>query len=214
MVSLAMLLVFIYGHALLGKFFSFFRDSVTVEFSSPLESLGVKVRLSKIENRNLKSEICDQTLYPLSLQNWCFFVFVFFRARIRHNRIKRSVYKQASIPPQLAQNRNVILLTDFYSFSCNPAVPISSSPVQALSAKVGDTIELDCSVASQSNTEISWFKYGAPLQDITYRRTDGQSKSGKLLLDDLLLADSGNYTCSVNNTLGKINKTFALRVYG
>ncbi|CAH3123967.1 unnamed protein product, partial [Porites lobata] len=86
----------------------------------------------------------------------------------------------------------------------------SSLPVQSLSAKVGDTIELDCSVASQSNTEISWFKYGAPLRDITYRRTDGQSKSGKLLLDDLLLADSGNYTCSVNNTLGK---TFALRVY-
>ena len=108
----------------------------------------------------------------------------------------------------------MILLTDFYSFSCNPAVPISSLTVRSLSAKVGDTIELDCSVASQSNTEISWFKYGAPLRDITYRRTDGQSKSGKLLLDDLLLADSGNYTCSVNNTLGKINKTFALCVYG
>ncbi|KAM7449111.1 Fibroblast growth factorreceptor 3 [Porites harrisoni] len=100
-------------------------------------------------------------------------------------------------------------------FICGHAllVPISSLPVQSLSAKVGDTIELDCSVASQSNTEISWFKYGAPLRDITYRRTDGQSKSGKLLLDDLLLADSGNYTCSVNNTLGKINKTFALCVY-
>ena len=51
---------------------------MTVEFSSPLESLGVKVRLSKIENRNLKSEIWDQTLSPLPFQNWCFVVVVVF----------------------------------------------------------------------------------------------------------------------------------------
>ena len=82
------------------------------------------------------------------------------------------------------------------------------------SAKVGDNIELDCSSDGQPRPEIFWFKYNIPLLDITYRRLEDTIKFGKLVLSTILLADAGNYSCHVNNTLGAINRTFLLYVYG
>ena len=82
-------------------------------------------------------------------------------------------------------------------------------------AKVGDDVELDCLSDGNPDPDISWYKYNVPLLEITYRKLeDTFIKSGKLLLSDLLLADAGNYSCHVNNSLGLINRTFILRIYG
>lgn len=81
-------------------------------------------------------------------------------------------------------------------------------------AKVGDDVELDCLSDGNPHPDISWYKYNVPLLEITYRKLeDTFIKSGKLLLSDLLLADAGNYSCHVNNSLGLINRTFILRIY-
>ena len=82
-------------------------------------------------------------------------------------------------------------------------------------AKVGDDVELDCLSDGNPHPDISWYKYNVPLLEITYRKLeDTFIKSEKLLLSDLLLADAGNYSCHVNNSLGLINRTFILRIYG
>ncbi len=83
-----------------------------------------------------------------------------------------------------------------------------------ISAKVGDDIELDCSSGGQPHPEIFWYKYNVPLLDITYRRLEDTIMYGKLVLSNILLADAGNYSCHVNNTLGSISRTFLLYVYG
>ena len=103
-------------------------------------------------------------------------------------------------------------------FSLNPTVPhlirTSLNDVETLLAKVGDKVELDCSAVDDPSTRIFWYKYNNPLLDITYRRLDKRLKSKRLVLDNLLYADSGNYSCHLNNTLGSINRTFILHVYG
>lgn len=103
-------------------------------------------------------------------------------------------------------------------FSLNPTVPhlirTSLNDVETLLAKVGDKVELDCSAVGDSSTRIFWYKYNNPLLDITYRRLDKRLKSKRLVLDNLLYADSGKYSCHLNNTLGSINRTFILHVYG
>ena len=83
-----------------------------------------------------------------------------------------------------------------------------------ISAKVGDGVELDCSSDGTPHPDILWYKYSVPLLEITYGKLEETFKYRKLLLNDLLLADAGNYSCLVNNTLGSINRTFILRILG
>ena len=71
----------------------------------------------------------------------------------------------------------------------------SSPDVKTLLVKAGDKVELDCSAVGHPNTEIFWYKYNIPLLDITYRKLEDTLESRKLVLDNVLLADSGNYSC-------------------
>lgn len=103
-------------------------------------------------------------------------------------------------------------------FSFNVTVPqfiqASLPHVMVISAKVGEGIELYCSSDGHAHPEALWYKYNIPLLDITYRTLEGTLKFRKLVLNNLLLADAGNYSCWVNDTLGSINRTFIVYVYG
>lgn len=83
-----------------------------------------------------------------------------------------------------------------------------------ISAKVGDSIELDCSSDGHQYQEALWYKYNIPLLDITYGKLEGSLNFRKLVLNNLLLADTGNYSCWVKDTLGSSNRTFILYVFG
>ena len=103
----------------------------------------------------------------------------------------------------------------FASFFTVPKFIQASLPgVITISAKVGDSIELDCSSDGHPHHEALWYKYNIPLLDITYRKLESSLKFRKLVLNNLLLADAGNYSCSVNNTLSSSNRTFILYVFG
>ena len=114
----------------------------------------------------------------------------------------------------------ILLLTLLFVtfFSINITVP---QFIQALlphamiiSAKVRDSIELDYSSDGYPHSEALWYKYNIPLLDITYRKLEDTLNFRKLVLKYLLLADAGNYCCWVNGTMGSINRTFVLYVYG
>lgn len=92
----------------------------------------------------------------------------------------------------------------------------SSHDLRTLAVREGDKIELDCNHlnASHPQKEIVWYKYGIPLQDISYR-TFGTDvlKSSKLTFDNLLFADSGNYSCHLNNTMSSVHRIFMVQVH-
>ena len=118
------------------------------------------------------------------------------------------------IPPKI----NDFLLSTFSAtctfFTVPKFVQASLPRVIKISAKVGDNIELDCSSDGHPHPEALWYKYNIPLLDITYRKIEGSLKFRKLVLNNLLLADAGNYSCWVNGTLGSSSRTFILHVFG
>ena len=62
---------------------------------------------------------------------------------------------------------------------------------------------------------IRWTKYGQPLEEICYRAQDSQpSHTWELKLKELLLADAGNYSCTVANGNLTLTKSFMLFVRG
>ncbi|XP_044173464.1 uncharacterized protein LOC114961932 [Acropora millepora] len=88
---------------------------------------------------------------------------------------------------------------------------------QSFFVKEGGKVELDCRPAADSHLPagIIWYKYNIPVQDISYRSfTADVLNLSKIALDNLLVADSGNYSCSFNNTEMTFNRTFILRVFG
>ena len=88
---------------------------------------------------------------------------------------------------------------------------------QGFFVKEGGKVELDCCPAADSHPPagIIWYKYNIPVQDISYRSfTANVLNLSKIALDNLLVADSGNYSCSFNNIERTFNRTFILRVFG
>ena len=88
---------------------------------------------------------------------------------------------------------------------------------QSFFVKEGGKVELDCRSAADSHPPAGmiWYKYNIPVQDISYRSfTADVLNLSKIALDNLLVADSGNYSCSFNNTERTFNRTFILRVFG
>jgi len=105
------------------------------------------------------------------------------------------------------------LLGSAYGMAVPQFIQASLPHVMVISAKVGEGIELDCSSDGHAHPEALWYKYNIPLLDITYRTLEGTLKFRKLVLNNLLLADAGNYSCWVNDTLGSIYRTFIVYVY-
>ena len=66
---------------------------------------------------------------------------------------------------------------------------------------------------------IRWYKYGHPLEDITYRTVTTKPDPTTWILEfgNLLLADGGKYSCSVayhGNSSGSVDRVFTLDVRG
>ena len=84
----------------------------------------------------------------------------------------------------------------------------------------GGTAKFDCRVRdARVRPTVFWYKYGQPLEDITYRRIDIRPDPTTWILElsNVLLADAGTYSCSVryhSNTSKKLERTFDLHVQG
>ena len=123
---------------------------------------------------------------------------------------------ELNVPWNFTQKIRGFLLSTFSAtfFTVPKFIQASLPRVIKISAKVGDSIELDCSSDGHPHLEALWYKYNIPLLDITYRKLEGSLKFRKLVLNNLLLVDAGNYSCWVNGTLGSSNRTFILYVFG
>ncbi|XP_041377718.1 fibroblast growth factor receptor-like [Gigantopelta aegis] len=69
-----------------------------------------------------------------------------------------------------------------------------------------------CEVVANPRPKYKWYKNGEVLKirkSKKYRR-----RRHRLMIRDLTMSDSGNYTCDVYNKLGAVNRTFQLTVLG
>ena len=83
----------------------------------------------------------------------------------------------------------------------------------------GETVTLSCNVSSEPKTyvESKWYKGGLVVSEDppkTIIRYDINNGYYELMIKDLLITDSGNYTCYFNNTLipDDVNTTICLTV--
>lgn len=86
-------------------------------------------------------------------------------------------------------------------------------------ATQGSTIRLSCTTLNTPDSTIKWLKDGTPLftkpsdHTSTKYRTTVQNDISTLEISNATLGDSGQYTCTVQNPLGEISTTAAVKVY-
>ncbi|XP_048206406.1 basement membrane-specific heparan sulfate proteoglycan core protein isoform X2 [Perognathus longimembris pacificus] len=76
--------------------------------------------------------------------------------------------------------------------SVSPPIRIESSSSTVLE---GDTLDLNCVVAGQTQATITWFKRGGSLP------SRHQAHGSRLRLNQMSVADSGEYVCRANNNI-------------
>lgn len=74
----------------------------------------------------------------------------------------------------------------------------------------GNTLKLKCPATGYPQPNITWFKDGE--QQSNNKRLI--TNKWALKLEELIIPDSGNYTCLLCNHLGCINHTFEINVVG
>ncbi|XP_071109223.1 fibroblast growth factor receptor 3-like isoform X2 [Haliotis cracherodii] len=74
------------------------------------------------------------------------------------------------------------------------------------------TVVLKCQARANPRPRYRWYRSGNLLN--TKKSKKFRRRSYRLTINSLQMADSGQYTCTVYNTLGSLNRTFTLRVLG
>ena len=80
---------------------------------------------------------------------------------------------------------------------------------------VGNSVKLDCSADGYPRPTVTWYKDGARFLERTGGNRIYLSRWTLLLnMKDLVLTDTGKYTCNVSNPYGWINHTYYVDVHG
>ena len=80
---------------------------------------------------------------------------------------------------------------------------------------VGEKAEFDCMATGVPTPSVKWIKHNQAIELVSYRLFNKEERPvWKLQMQNLLLADSGNYTCLVSNGRSKITRSFVLAVKG
>lgn len=80
--------------------------------------------------------------------------------------------------------------------------------------KIGDKMTVLCVVESKLPLNFSWMKNGKKLYEDDILRFKTDEELSILIIDDVRIEDSGNYTCHAKNTLGADAFTAELTVEG
>ncbi len=72
---------------------------------------------------------------------------------------------------------------------------------QIVEASLGDRITLKCPTTGQPTPEITWFKFGVPV-DFMKRGNSLTNRESELVISSVKLADAGLYDCMASNSVG------------
>uniref|UniRef100_A0A224YMV3 Fibroblast growth factor receptor n=1 Tax=Rhipicephalus zambeziensis TaxID=60191 RepID=A0A224YMV3_9ACAR len=87
---------------------------------------------------------------------------------------------------------------------------MARSPPQLVVQPAGSNVVLPCVVKSNPPANITWLKNGQPPTRLLGKKVI--YKAHKLLLNDVMVSDAGNYTCTAINSLGNISYTYTVEV--
>lgn len=109
-----------------------------------------------------------------------------------------------------ASNPHGYAFRDFYLNVLALPPTITEAPEQMTLAVVTSRATLRCRVFGAPRPEVRWMKENQELTGGRYKVLD----SGDLQIDDLLVADQGEYTCYASNKFGDASASGALEVKG
>ena len=95
---------------------------------------------------------------------------------------------------------SIISDTDLNEYWCATPPIISKQPVLGINPRENTTAKLSCKVLSNRYTSYKWKKNGNELPN---------QKNSTLILNNIQLLDSGNYTCEITNHVGTVKSTIA-----
>ncbi|XP_002935598.3 myosin light chain kinase, smooth muscle [Xenopus tropicalis] len=94
------------------------------------------------------------------------------------------------------------------------AAPVFSTLLKDQVEVVGSTARFQCHIEGFPDPEVLWFHAGSPVQECRRLQIEYEDTgSCALIISDVLLTDSGVYTCRASNTQGEIESSAKLTVH-
>lgn len=104
------------------------------------------------------------------------------------------------------------LIAEYNVTILEPAYFVNTAKMQRFIVKpAGNMAQLKCRAGGNPTPNITWFKNG---EEPKRHFGDYRQNHWSFYLEDLVSADSGNYTCVVCNELACVNFTYVLGVVG
>uniref|UniRef100_A0A8C6LD64 Ig-like domain-containing protein n=1 Tax=Nothobranchius furzeri TaxID=105023 RepID=A0A8C6LD64_NOTFU len=96
---------------------------------------------------------------------------------------------------------------------CASVPPVFKQKINPVDINAGDQAKFVCETEEAPNVTFKWYKSGIEIRQIKYKIT---FKNGAASLEilDLLVADSGTYTCEVSNNAGSDSCSTIVAVKG
>lgn len=119
---------------------------------------------------------------------------------------------QASTLDNILHTRNASMVTDSMDEDTEKLEPPTFVKVkpQLVVYPAGASVELTCTVKSNPPANITWLKNGQPPTRLLGKKIS--YKKHKLSMDDVMVSDAGNYTCTAINSLGNISYSYTVEI--
>lgn len=122
---------------------------------------------------------------------------------------------QATTPEEIVQTRNASMVSSSRDIQQGVAQKLGPPTFLKLGHQLvvlpaGHDLSLPCVVKSNPPAKITWRKNGQPPTRLMGKKV--VFKRGKLVMNEVMVYDEGNYTCTATNSLGVINYTYTVEV--
>ena len=95
----------------------------------------------------------------------------------------------------------------------SPAAPYFTVEPEIVNAAEGETVEFQCEASGVPEPQIKWIHNGVPI-DQSHPNVRRKVGSNKIVIENLVKNDTGNYGCNATNSLGYVYKDVYVNVLG
>jgi len=157
-------------------------------------------------------QVQDSGIYTCKAVNGFGYVY----ANVTVTVLRKEDYNQLNLPSD--DNRSLIV-PNYMDYK--PMLPpnvikpyFNKEPTnKIIRRELGDTLKLRCNAGGKPKPQITWFKNGLSLNQVSL--PEGSQREGPILIiPNVRLHDSGDYKCSAQNSFGVISAHFVVTIKG